>query len=536
MSLRADLRHGLRIARAEFVRSVRGYARDRRRLLGLAVAVLFFGGNLLFSLPTAYLLGRTVRSADAIPFLGPAATALPFLLVALAALRTLERIGRPEAEELLLSTVHPRAAVIGLICAEIARLAIWFGLPIAAVVAAFALGLGSATFPLTVAVVVLPLVCWAAVWGYALGIGFLRLFRWLPALGRAAKIGGFLGMLALVLASQSIGRLVADGSFSVRGALDAVTIGPLTEYVAVAFLGTPLSRSLSPVGPGILLLFVALTPLGTAVAARSAKTLWFTDASKPERATRSKTSSGGFAAPRPFAATKPGRIAWGHLVRAVRHPQEFSHLVMIVFFLGPVGTTFVQSSGDALGALAAATGVGLATYLAGATFGLNPLGDDRPQLSLVLLSGTTPRTLVRGRVTAGVAVSAPVAALVPAAALGLGAAPELAGAFAAVGLPMCVAASLFSVGLGASYPIYEEREFWGAETVVPSTLVMVAYLFVVGGGTVIGLLATWFVASGRLTATPLVAGGLSVYVLTTAGVSYGSYRYAVRRYRRYAFD
>ena len=209
---------------------------------------------------------------------------------------------------------------------------------------------------------------------------------------------------------------------------------------------------------------------------------------------------------------------------------------MIVFFLGPVGTTFVQSSGDALGALAAATGVGLATYLAGATFGLNPLGDDRPQLPLVLLSGTTPRTLVRGRVAAGVAISAPVAALFPAAALGLGAAPELAGAFAAVGLPMCVAASLFAVGLGASYPIYEEREFWGAETVVPSTLVMVAYLFVVGGGTVIGLLATWFVASGRLTATPLVAGGLSVYVLTTAGVSYGSYRYAVRRYRRYAFD
>ncbi|QCC49262.1 hypothetical protein [Halobellus limi] len=536
MSLRSDLRYGLRIARAEFVRSLRGYARDRRRLLGLAAAVLFFGGNLVFSLPTAYLLGRTVRSADAVPFLGPAATALPFLLLSLAALRTLERIGSPEAEELLLSTVHPRAAVVGLICAEIARLLAWFGIPIAAVVAAFALGLGSATFPLTVAVVVLPLVCWAAVWGYAIGIGLLRLFRRLPALGRAVKVGGFLGMLALVLASQSIGRLVADGSLSARGILDAVTLAPLSEYVALAFVGTPLAQPLSPTGLGVLFLAVALTPLGLAVATRSATTLWFGDASRPERATRSEKSTGGFAAPPPFAATKPGRIAWGHLVRAVRHPQEFSHLVMIVFFLGPVGTTFVQSSGDALGPLAAATGVGLATYLAGATFGLNPIGDDRPQLPLVLLTGTAPRTLVRGRIAAGVAIAAPVAVLVPTAALGLGTAPKLAAAFAGVGLPMCVAASLFAVGLGTSYPIYEEREFWGAETVVPSTLVMMAYLFVVSGGTVVGLFATWFAVSGRLVVTPLVAGGLSLYLLVTVGLSYGSYRYAVRRYRRYTLD
>ena len=343
-------------------------------------------------------------------------------------------------------------------------------------------------------------------------------------------------MLALVLASQSIGRLVADGSFSGRGVLEAVTFVPLTEYVAVAFLGTPLSQSLSPVGLVVLLLFVALTPVGLAVATRSATTLWFTDAPESERAKRAKTSTGGFAVPRPFAATKPGRIAWGHLVRAVRHPQEFSHLVTVVFFLGPIGTTFVQSSGDALGPLAAATGVGLATYLAGATFGLNPLGDDRPQLSLVLLSGTAPRTLVRGRVAAGVAIAAPAAVLAPAASLGLGTAPRLAAAFVAVGLPMCVVASLFSVGLGASYPVYEEREFWGAETVVPSPIVMMTYLFVVGAGTVIGLFATWFALSGRLPARLLVAVGVSLYLLTTAGVSYGSYRYAVRRYRRYAFD
>ncbi len=494
MSLQRDVRHGIRIGRAEFVRSFRGYLENTRQLVGLGIAVLFFGGSLLFALPTAYLLGRTARSVTAIPFFGPAASAMPVVLVLLAVLRTLERIGSIEAEALVLTTVHPRAVVFGLITAEIGRLLLWFGLPLGAFAAAFALGLGAPALVVTGGLVALPLVCCAAVWGYAGGLGILRLLRHLPAVRRLLKVGGALIMVGIVVASQFVGQYIVEADRWIQWLLSMTTYDPLIEYVALAFTGTPLARPASIRSIAVLGAMLVLTPIGLAVATKQASTLWFTDAPARNTSNQVRRSSGGFTAPQPFAWTNAGRIAWGVLVRARRRPQELSHLVMILFFIGPVGTTVVQSSGDAIGVLIAGTGVGLGTFLAGATFGLNPLGDDRPQLPLLLLTTTSPRALVRGRLLAGIAVGLPIAVLIPLASVGLGTPVLRALAFAGVGVGTCLAAAMFALGIGAAYPIYEEREFWGTETVVPSTLVMIGYLFVVGGGTVLGLLMIWFAA------------------------------------------
>lgn len=97
-------------------------------------------------------------------------------------------------------------------------------------------------------------------------------------------------------------------------------------------------------------------------------------------------------------------------------------------------------------------------------------------------------------------------------------------------------AALFALGLGCAYPIYEERELWGAETVTPSTLVLIAYSFVVMGGTIIGLGITWFGVTGNLIVTGLFVGGISVYLLLTVGLPILSYWYSQRRYRRYVLD
>lgn len=534
MNLRRDLRAGSRIARAEFRRSVRQYTGDWRRLLGLVIAVVFVGGGLLVTVPAVYVLGRTARSVSSIPGFAPVATVLPALLVVLAAFRTVERIGGADGEALLLTTVHPRAVVVGLVGSEVARLAAWFGVPLAVTVAAFALGLGSPTFPITAAAVAAPVLCCAAVWGYALGLGLLRVLRRLPRLRRLLKWVGVVGVLVAVAGSQAAGRLVVEGTVPFAAVLDAVTLAPVAEYVALAFVGTPLSRPVSLRALAVLGGVVCLTPVGLAVATRQASTLWFTDAADAGRAAK-RTTTGGFDVPRPFAAAAAGRVAWGHLLRAARHPQELSHLLLVVFFVGPLGSAFIGSSGDALGILVAGTGVGLATYLAGAAFGLNPLGDDRPQLPLVLLVGVDARTIVRGRVLAGVAIGLPVAVLLPAAGAGLGAPPGVAAAFAAVGGPLCVTAAGFAVGVGTAYPVYEEREFWGSETVVPSTLVMLTYVAVVTGGTAIALLLTWYGLSG-LALTPGIAAGVGVYLLLTLGIPNGCYRYAVRRYHRYMFE
>lgn len=535
MNLRRDLRHGSQVARAEFRRSVRQYTGDWRRLLGLAVAVLFLGGGLLVTVPSAYVLGRTARSVSAIPFFAPIATVLPALLVGLSAFRTVERIGAANAEALLLTTVHPRAAVVGLIGSEVARLGAWFGVPLAATVAAFALGLGSPTFLIAVTAVAVPTVCWAAVWGYALGLGVLRVLRRLPRVRRVLKWLGVGVLLVGIVGSQLVGQFVVDGSVPVGLTVDDIAFAPVAEYVALAFVGTPLSRPVSLQAVAVFAGILCLTPVGLAVATRQASALWFTDITADTGSAAERTTTGGFDVPWPFATTAAGRVAWGHLVRAARHPQELSHLLVVVFFLGPIGSAFLQSSGDALGILVAGTGVGLGTYLAGATFGLNPLGDDRPQLPVVLLAGTDARTIVRGRVLAGVAVGLPVAVTVPAVGAGLGAQPTVTAAFAAVGALLCITAATFAVGVGAAYPVYEEREFWGSETVVPSTLVMLTYLAVVSGGTAIGLVVTWYGSSG-LTLTLTVVAGLAAYILLTLGIPYGCYRYAVRRYDQYTLE
>ncbi|CCQ35155.1 hypothetical protein HLRTI_003205 [Halorhabdus tiamatea SARL4B] len=536
MNLRHDIRHGLRIGRAEFVRSLRGYLGNTRRLAGLGIAVLFFGGNLLFVLPAAYVLGRSARSISAIPFFGPAATAAPIALVLLAILRTLERIGSIEAEDLVLTAVHPRAVVLGLITAEIGRLLLWFGLPATAFAVTFALGLGTPLLVVTGGLVALPLICCTAVWGYAGGLGVLRLLRRLPGVHRLLKTGGILALIGLVVASQFLGQLIVEEGLSIQRFLAVFTFEPLVEYVALAFLGTPIAQPTSAWSIAVLGGLLALIPVGLAVATKQAATLWFTDPPSRGTSNQVRTSTGGFTAPQPFAWTKAGRIAWAVLVRGRRNPQELSHLLMAVFFVAPLGTTVVQSSDDAIGLLIAGMGVGLGTYLAGATFGLNPLGDDRPQLPLLLLTETNPRTIIRGRMLAGVAVGLPVAVLVPLGSILLGTSLTSVVAFAVVGLGMCLAAAMFAVGIGSAYPIYEEREFWGTESVVPSTLVMLGYLFVVGGGTILGLIVTWFAISGNLVVTPVFIVGVGLYLLVTVGVSYGSYRYAVRRYRRFTVE
>jgi hypothetical protein len=175
-------------------------------------------------------------------------------------------------------------------------------------------------------------------------------------------------------------------------------------------------------------------------------------------------------------------------------------------------------------------------YLSGATFGLNPLGDDRPQFPLVLLTETAPWTFLRGRVLAGLAVGLPFSALIPLLSVAAGTRPLQGVTFALVGTGLGLLAALFALGLGCAYPIYEERELWGTETVAPSVLVMMGYSLVVIFGTLIGLVIVWYGLAGDLSPTGLLAVGLGVYLLLTVGVPVLSYRYSRRRYRRYVLD
>jgi hypothetical protein len=540
MTLSTDVRHGLRIARAEFSRSLRGYTSDTRRILGIALFALFFGGNLLFALPGVYLLGERVQTVSRVPFLDQIALLLPAGLLFVAVLRTLERIGGAESEDLLLTTVHPRAVVVGLITAEIARLALWFGLPILLVSTVFAAGLGAPTLVVTAGLVSLPLVCCTAVWGYALGLGLLRVIRRLPTLQRALKIGGIGLLVVLVVVSQFAGQYLENGTVSIQALLSVVQFGPLTEYTTLAFVGTPLGQPVDPSALIVLVGCLVLTPLGLAVSERQAVTLWFTDGvaqRTPEtRLSEASSEAGRFTPPRPFSWRKSGRIAWGHLVRAARKPQQLVHLALIVFFIGPFGTTLLQSTGDGLLASIAGLGVVLGVYVSGAAFNLNPLGDDRDQLPLILLTDTDTTTHLRGRIGAGLSIGLPLAVLTSVGALALSSSPLYGLAFAVAAVGWCVAGALLALGLGCAYPVYEEREMWGVETVSPSTLVLMTYSVVVVFGTGLGLVLLWYLLTGHIGSSVFVLTGVCMYALVTGVIPVVSYLYAVRRYRRHTIE
>src|SRR6056297_3307542 len=125
---------------------------------------------------------------------------------------------------------------------------------------------------------------------------------------------------------------------------------------------------------------------------------------------------------------------------------------MLIFLVGPMAGTFFQSSsGERFPVLVAGTGVLFGVYLSGATFGLNPLGDDRPQFPLVLLTETTSRTFLRGRVLAGLSVGLPFSIFVPLASIAAGTRPVYGITFATVGTGFSFLAALFALGLGCAY-------------------------------------------------------------------------------------
>jgi ABC-2 type transport system permease protein len=150
----------------------------------------------------------------------------------------------------------------------------------------------------------------------------------------------------------------------------------------------------------------------------------------------------------------------------------------------------------------------------------------------VLLTETPPRTVLRGRAAAGLTVGLPVATVLPLGSIAVGTPAAIGLGFAVVGAGLSVVAAGFALGLGCAYPIYETRELWGAETVAPSTLVLVGYSLVAASGTVTWLLLAWFWLAGGLDPTAAHLGSVAILTLLTGGVSVLSYRYAKRRYRR----
>lgn len=281
-SFGVDLKHGLRIGRMEFVRSVRSVRDNRRQLGGLAISGLFFVGLTLFALPATYGFGvglRTQSQPGVVASVTRQMTVVVAGLLVIFALRTAEQIHRIDHESLILTTVSPRATLIGLLLAELGRLFAYLGAPLVVVYLAFVLGVQSLLTAIVIPVVVLPMIVSTAVFGYILGLGLNYIGREIPLPTRVKTILWPVLFVIFFVASQAAPQLVLEGVISLP--LDSIrailSASPFTAYAELLFIGTPAQPSIQPMAGVVAIGFIASIPVGFSIAAKVARRLWFAD-------------------------------------------------------------------------------------------------------------------------------------------------------------------------------------------------------------------------------------------------------------------
>lgn len=541
-SFRTDAKHGLRIGRMEVVRSVRSVRDNRRQLGGLAISGLFFVGLTLFALPATYGFGVSLRTQSQ-PGLVAAVTQQMTLVVAgflvLFALRTAERIHRIDHESLILTTVTPRATLIGLLIAEVGRLFAFLGAPIVVAYLAFVLGVQSPLTALVIPLVLLPVIASTAVFGYICGLGLNYVGRELPLPTRAKTILWPVLFVVFFVASQVAPQLVLEGVISLPlGSIrELLSASPLTAYGELLFVGTPAQPSIHPLAGVVAVGFLTSIPVGFSAAARVARRLWFGDAQGSAGSSTPETTSGpeGFARSRtspPLRWAQSGRIAWLLLVCVSRSPRRLVHLTFPLIIagstiaplfqtvsLGSVTSQVLQYGPFVLPILGALFG--------GATLCLNPLGDDDEMLPALVLTAVDTRQLVTARLLTALVIGFPFAVVLPLLLSVIGPLSLEEGLFIAIfGLLLALGSGGIGLGLGTLVPRYEASKTMGIEAVTPSIPVTFAHAFVVAIFGVVGI----FVVPDSIT-TGLLEFGIYVVVLLT--FTAGGFLYAVRRFNDY---
>lgn len=527
MLRRRDIRTGLSIARVELRRSVRTVLGDRRRIAsGLVVAALV-ALPYLGILGAAHAAGARVAAGDD-GIVTALRGAFPAAVGGLVLLATVQRVAEssvPDGAELLLTAARTPAVVVGELLSATATLFATLAVLLGPALVAFAVGARSPeTVPLALAVA-LPVVAFAATVGYLLALGGAVLGRRLPHV-TGLKFGAYVGGMVVVgLSGPLIAEYVESGA---TGPVERLAAVPVTDYAPLALVGTP-AGVVTPAGVATGAAMLALTVGGVLAAPRLAAHLWFTDVGGGGDGAVAERYA---AVPRAFGATPSLRVAWRYLLLARRAPRRLVHLTVFLFMLFPLTGVVVAEPG-AIPAVASGTAVVFGALLSGAAFGLNPLGDEGDVLPGLIVTGVGGRRLVRGRLLAGLSVGLPLALAGSVGlwlSLGLDARVGL-GLLAGVG-PVSVAAGCVALGLGAAVPKFESEEIFGVETVHPSRIPLLLYVY---GGLVAVPLGLALLALPLDTVDRTLHGAaLATYGVVVLALAVGGYVYAVRRVDGYA--
>ncbi|WP_136688853.1 hypothetical protein [Halorhabdus amylolytica] len=390
-------------------------------------------------------------------------------------------------------------------------------------------GAGSPLVPVLVGIGSLPVAAIGLVAGRLVGDGAryvnerVQVSLWI----RATVFVGLI--IAIFVGTQAaLAPMFEDGSYLKPGSIGSILPGgPLQAYASLVF--APLGATIEALGIVISAALLVIAPLGLVAAIRVETHMLVRDVGGDGRTPRIEGTDD---VPRVFDLTPASRIAWRYLLRTRRDPRTLAHLTPVLFgALGMSGTALEDP--HTLLTIGPPGMVIAGSILAGGAFCLNPLGDDRDQLSLLLTSVPAIGPLLRGRMLAGIVLGL-VVGIGVGTPLGL---VEYSPAFvlgqSLLAVLLVVAGVGTALGLGAAVPKFERREYMSVERAHPSLLITIAFFM---GGMAVGAIGfglLWLTLTEyALEGVGLLAG----YTIVLGVIAAGGYWYATRRFRDIDLD
>jgi ABC-2 type transport system permease protein len=394
-------RHSLRIGVVEYQRTVRKFWMSKGRLIILCGPVVFislalFGLSLIFVDELRSLSGSISLPASTRGTIGMFWLFYTFLI----GQKVITERSHIACEELLLTTVSARTVASGLVVAEILRITSLVALPTVIVtgmvVYAFYTPVSILLLPIAVGLFVLS----SIIVGYAGGfIGALLLVRsrfvarYKTVIGTVLAIVFFGGYSALLYAP------VLDLDIG----MEVLAWIPVSWFVDLAVVGAPITQSWVNVAGVLITTLVILIGGGYAIVWLTTA-LWFDDPVRVDDGETTPPTPGPSrdaltSALRPLRLpsgldTPVRRVAQTTLIRTWRNPSKLSFVMLPVFMAGGSLINVVRLG--LASEIAPVIAVIAIPWIAGAAFGLNPLGDERRVLPTTLTTSLTGKQFVHG--------------------------------------------------------------------------------------------------------------------------------------------
>ncbi|SDF00475.1 hypothetical protein [Halorientalis regularis] len=509
------IRQGFAIGRTEFRRTTRSLRGDSARLALLGVVAVLFGLMVLAGAWFILQFGDQIPAGDVSNVIRGSVAIQWLFAVFITAQRAGSRHHSIDQESLMLLTVPVRAVALGLLSAECFRALAYLAVPVLLLGGAFVVASASPLMAPFLVLAVLLFFTTALVLGFALGLLAKLLVARYRVVAEHKSAFSFLAVIVFV------GGYVGLQNFGGQSLTALLGWLPFSWIVDLAVIGSPFSGSTLRAA-GVLVGGLGWTVGGVLVVERLGVALWFGDTVEDAVAAEQARVDTGSAADPLAAAVRPiplpmisqpaRRIAQRSVVVARRNPQRLSFLVLPVVLLGVTLVNVAQAGvGSLLALLPPLVVVGL-PWLAGAVFGLNPLGDEGAALPTTLTSLPSGRDYAVGLAVPGLTLGLPVVVLAT-VATGLAGpyAPLETAALAVLALVLTLAAVVIAPALGMAFPRYDPVRVGSDREIVPPSLsAVVLYSLTLGIPGALAAAATLAPAGTRRFLSLLVGGLLSL--------------------------